>query len=538
MTTPRDTSEPVFPRSLTWLGIVILGSALTSIAVPEAIASGSAVHSSTIEWPSVNLNDGILSGGTPHVFTSGMRGWGDAPFSALGPMGLEWQTPFDLARREAYSGSASSVALTPGGSSHWTSGGLLFPRPDDVVQTTSTIRVEANQAQWNIRLFSGAEDTMSAFRFFWTAGLVSSYAPEYSSPAAGVIVINDSSGRHPTLVLRATSTAGVVQWGGSGIYTAPLNTGEREPTLYVHSTGDQDITVVITVGVVDSDPCARAEAITFAAENASANATEWPTLTRCLASPSWEATAGEETTLSLALSSAVPAYGEGQSRALSLEGLPPGVSWQRLADTDDGLAVRLSAAANVTPGDYPVSLSAHTATTVGGVTQKSEPLSATGVLTIAPAVIVEPEPEPEPVPEPEEPPAPTEENDAEPVIEPAPEPDVEETLAGTVQPESSGNRPTIRVIPPSEEPVVILPRFRLAAPAPELPEPDVESFAVARPEEIPLVSPPPVTPVPASVAVPPEPIAASAWLGLSLLASLALGGLIAALRRRPEQAVE
>jgi hypothetical protein len=115
---------------------------------------------------------------------------------------------------------------------------------------------------------------------------------------------------------------------------------------------------------------------------------------------------------------------------------------------------------------------------------------------------------------------------------------VEETLAGTAQPESSGNRPTIRVIPPSEEPVVILPRFRLAAPAPELPEPDVESFAVARPEEIPLVSPPPVTPVPASVAVPPEPIAASAWLGLSLLASLALGGLIAALRRRPEQAVE
>jgi predicted lipid-binding transport protein (Tim44 family) len=85
---------------------------------------------------------------------------------------------------------------------------------------------------------------------------------------------------------------------------------------------------------------------------------------------------------------------------------------------------------------------------------------------------------------------------------------------------------------------VILPRVRLATPSPELPEPDVESFAVARPEEIPLVSPPPAAPVPASAEAPPEPIAASAWLGLSLLASLALGGLIAALRRRREQPVE
>jgi hypothetical protein len=538
MTTPRNTPEPVFPRSLTWLGIVILGSALTSLTIPEAVASGSALNSSTIEWPSVNLNDGVLSGGTPHVFSSGMRGWGDAPFSALGPMGLEWQTPFELARREVYSGSASSIALTPGGASLWTSGGLLFPRPDDVVDTTSTIRVEANQAQWNIRLFSGAEDTMSAFRFFWTAGLVSSYAPEYSSPAPGVIVINDSSGQHPTLVLRATSTAGVVQWGGSGIYTAPLNSGEREPTLYVHSTGAQDITVVISVGIVDSDPCARAEAITFASENASAPATAWPALTRCMASPSWAATAGEETTLSVALASALPDYVEGQSRTLSIEGLPPGVSWQRMADTENGLAVQLSAASDVSPGDYPVSLSAHTATTLGGVTQKSEPLSATGVLTIAPAVIVEPEPEPEPMPEPEEPPAPAEEDDAEPVVEPAVEPDTEETVASAPQPESSGDSRTIRVSPPSEEPVVILPRVRLATPSPELPEPDVESFAVARPEEIPLVSPPPAAPVPASAEAPPEPIAASAWLGLSLLASLALGGLIAALRRRREQPVE
>ena len=528
MTTPRNTPEPVFPRSLTWLGIVILGSALTSIAIPGAVASGSAVHSSTIEWPSVNLNDGILTGGRPHVFATGMQGWGDAPFSALGPMGLEWETPFELARRVAYSGSASAVSLTPGGQSSWTSAGLLFPRPDDVVDTTSSISIDAHQAKWSIRLLSGAEGTMSPFRFLWTAGLVSSYAPEYSSPAAGVIVISDSSGQHPTLVLRATSTAGVVQWGGSGIYTAPLNTGEHQPTLYVHSTGAKDITVVITVGIVDSDPCARAEAITFAGSNASADATAWPTLTRCMASPSWNATAGEETTLRLALDGAVPDYGEGQARALSIEGLPPGASWERLPDTDEGLAVRLSAGPAVSPGDYPLSLSAHTMTTLGGVTQKSEPLSATGVLTMRPPVVVEPEPEPEP------PPAPSDGGVAEPEIEP----DVEATSLSAPQPQSSGPPPAITTAPSSDQPAVGAPRGRLITPPPESPEPTVEPFAVARPQEIPLVDPPPFTPVPTSAEVPPEPIAASAWLGLSLLASLALGGLIAALRRRREQPVE
>lgn len=534
MTTPHNTSERVFPRSLTWLGIVILGSALTSIAIPEAIASGSAVRSSTIEWPSANLNDGILTGGAPHVFDTGMQGWGDAPFSALGPMGLEWETPFDLARRVAYSGSASAVSLTPGGQSSWTSTGLLFPRPDDVVDTTSNISIDANQAKWNIRLLSGAEGTMTPFRFFWTAGLVSSYAPEYSSLAAGVIVISDSSGQHPTLVVRATSTAGVVQWGGSGIYTAPLNTGEHQPTLYVHSTGAKDITVVITVGIVDSDPCSRGEAITFAGANASSDATAWSTLTGCLASPSWDATAGEETTLNLALDSAVPDYGEGQARALSIDGLPAGVSWERLPDTEEGLALRLSATADVSPGDYPLSLSAHTMTTVGGVTQKSEPLSATGVLTMRPAVVVEPEPEPEPKPEPEQPSAPTEGSDTEPEIEP----EVEATTLLAPEPQSPGPPPAITAAPSSDQPAVRAPRGRLITPSPESPEPAAEPFAVTRPQELPLVTPPPVTPEPASAEAPPEPTAASAWLGLSLLASLALGGLIAALRRRREHPVE
>lgn len=533
MTTPHDPSAPIFPRSVTWLGIVILGSALTSFALPPAVAADIAVQSSTIEWPGAQLDNGVLSGGTPVEFTSGMRGWGDAPFSALGTMGLEWETAFNPARRELYGGAASGVSLVPGGVSSWTSSGLLFPRPNDFVDTTSTIRVEANQARWSIQLVAGQEGTMTPYRFFWTAGLIGSYDSRFSSPAPGVMVINDASGQHPTLVLRATSTAGVLEWGGGGIYTAPLASGEKNPTLYIHSTAEQHITVVITLGIVDSDPCQGAEAIAFAGANASASATAWPTLTGCLADPLWVATAGEETTLSIPLDSALPALGVDQVRELSIGGLPEGVTWQRLVDNADKLNILLSASGDVAPGDYALSVGAHTATTAGGVTRKSQPLQSAGTLTIEPAVVVVPEPDPEPEPEPvsEEVFADNEEPESGPAEDSLPE------TAAVIAPEpqSSGSTPAALRSTPEEEATITRPLRRVTVPDPETLEPAATPFAVARPQETPLFREPPVEPLPRGAEVPPEPTAASAWLGLSLLVSLALGALFAARRRRREQ---
>lgn len=524
MTSQRNAPAHVFPRSLTWIGITILGSALTSIAMPHAVAQGPALHSSTVEWSGADLPNGVISGGAPASYTSGIYGWGAAPFSSLGPMGLEWETPFELARRELYMGSESNVALVPGGISGWTSNGLLFPRPTDSVDTTSTISIDANQARWSVRLYAVKEGTMSPFRFFWIAGLVDSYESVFSSPSPGVVVISDASQKHPTLVLRATATSGVVQWGGSGIYSAPLGAGEKQPTLYVHSTGAQDITVTITLGVVDSDPCESAGAINFATANAATAATPWPTLTSCMGSPSWVAQAGESAVLEIPLAAALDDLGADHSRELSIDGLPAGVTWERLGDTPSGLSVRLDSDGTVTPGAYSLSFSALTATTTGGVTRRSQPLSSLGALEITAPAEIAPPPEPELA--------------QEPVVD---EPTSESTLEPTsIQPDDARGQATSAEpdSPPTAQVVAEAPRARLSAPAPVLPESPAEPFAIARPQELPLFIKPPVTPLYGNTEEPPEPTVAGSWVGLSLLVSLALGAFIAAIRRRKEPAEE
>lgn len=525
MTTPNNIPPPVFPRSLTWLGIVILGSALTATAIPQAVASGPALHSATIEWSGADLPNGVISGGAPSVYTSGVRGWGAAPFFALGTMGLEWETPFELARREPYLGNESPVALVPGGVSAWTSNGLLFPRPNDSVDTTSTISIDANRARWSIELNGVREDTMSPFRFFWVAGLVDSYESVYSSPAPGVVVISDGAGKHPTLVLKATSTSGIVQWGGSGIYTADLASGERQPTLYVHSTSDQNITVAITLGIVDSDPCERTNAIGFASASADSPTSSWSTLTSCLGNPSWVAQAGESTVLTLPLNSALPALGAEEARELSISGLPSGVTWEQLANTEGGLSVRVVSDRNVPPGDYPLSFSALTTTTTGGVTHRSQPLMSGGNLAVSAPAEIAPPPEPEPEAILDEP---SLENDLD-----GPE---EVALASTdasaqATPPATDSRPTEQSVLPVGPP-------RLALPTPEQPERPIAPLAIARPQELPLVTKPPAASLPALAEEPPEPTNASSWVGLSLLTSLIVGALIAAVRRRKEPAEE
>ncbi len=550
--------------------MVLLGSALTTSAVPPALANSGAIVTSSISWPAAQLNNGIISGGAPRDYLSGLMGWGLAPLSSLGQMGMEWTSPYDPARREPFFGTLEESAITPGGRSTWTTSGLLSPRPEQNFFAVIATRAEHNHIAWTIDLLALDEDAMAPNRFYWIADLAPGYQAVYSSPAPGQLVISDESGAHPTLVVRATTTAGTLQWGGGSLYTDPLVNGEGEPTLYVHGTNAMDMRISITLGIIDHDPCSSPTAAAFALANANAPATLWPSITECLGSADWTLEANTSSQLSIPLGSETPALAPGAERALTISGLPDGVSWEGLPSDGGEITVNLSATDAVVPGDYPLTFDAVTTTTTGGALQRSQPLRSTGSLRIDPAVVVieEPEPEPELEPEPEPAPVPEEEPVPEPVAEPevipepepepGPAPDPEPSPEAEPQPEAEQPASAPEETAP-EEPVVLVQAEPVASPA----QVGVSIVESAPSAALVVQDPPSVVPVrelepaglPEAVFVPrepteitlspreprnipspqivspPEPNVAGAWLGLSLMISLAAGGLIAALRR-------
>lgn len=571
----RSTTRSAFSPLTTWIGVVILGSALTTTVVPPALANSAAIVTSSIAWPEAALDNGIVSGGTPRDYLTGTEGWGLAPLSSVGSMGLEWTSPYDPARREPFFGTLQESSIAPGGLSTWNTAGLLSPRPEQNFYATIAHRAQHNQLEWAIDLFVLDEDAMAPNRFYWIADLAPGYQAVYSSPAPGQLVISDASKTHPTLVLHATTTAGTLQWGGSGIYTNALADGEQEPTLYVYGTNVRELRISVTLGIIDHDPCSSATATNFAAANATAPATLWPSITECLGDASWTLETHTSEALEIPLDPETPPLDAGQERTLTISGLPDGVSWEPLSSDASGMAVTLTATDTVVPGDYPLAFEAVTTTTTGGVVRRSQPLRSTGSLRIDPAPVVieepepEPAPEPEPVPDPEPAPEPEPEPEPEPVPdpEPVPEPDPEPVVDPTPVPETEEEPAPVETA--VEDPVVVAP----ADPAPADPTPadnaPVEEPAPAAPQEIapsvalplpyePIVSEVrdvetpalpeetfvPREPVEISLSPrqarsitmpeplsPPEPLIAGAWLGLSLLMSLAAGGLIATLRR-------
>ena len=225
---------------------------------------------------------------------------------------------------------------------------------------------------------------MTDKRIFLETELPASYQSVYSSPGAGTLLIQDSSHQHPTLIAHAATTAGTLQWGGQGSFTQPLSDGELHPTAYVHSTGEMDYTVTLTVGIVDYDPCSGPDAATFAQAQAGVFGVAWPSLTSCLSSPSWSVMAdgnpSEPSTL--VFLDAMTPLGSGATRALEITGLPTGVTWRRLPDSSLSLVLELTAHEDVTPGQYPLTLSTATHTTLGGVTVVSEQSQTTGTLEV------------------------------------------------------------------------------------------------------------------------------------------------------------
>ena len=412
--------------------MVILGSALATSVVPPALANSASISTSSITWPTAALDNGIISGGAPRDYLTGTEGWGLAPLSSVGSMGMEWTSPNDPARRELFFGTLQESSITPGGLSSWSTAGLLSPRPEQNFFATIATRAEHNQLAWTIDLLALDEDAMAPNRFYWIADLAPGYEAVYSSSAPGQLVISDASNTHPTLVFQATTTAGTLLWGGGEIYTDALVNGEQSPTLYIYGTSAMDMRISITLGIIEEPQ----------------------------------------------------------------------------------------------PEPDPV----------------PEP---------------EPAPEPEPVPEPEPTPAP----EPEPETEPVPEPDpvvVPEPIAGEeaepLPDESAPEEPAVEQVQPvpSEEPATVSAPESAPAEASKIPEaPAVVEVRDGEPAALPepafLPSEPveiPLTPrEPRKISIPetfspPEPRFAGAWLGLSLMVSLAAGGLIAALRRWRNQMAE
>jgi hypothetical protein len=376
------------------------------------------------------LDNGIISGGAPRDYLTGTEGWGLAPLSSVGSMGMEWTSPNDPARRELFFGTLQESSITPGGLSSWSTAGLLSPRPEQNFFATIATRAEHNQLAWTIELLALDEDAMAPNRFYWIAGLAPGYQAVYSSSAPGQLVISDASNTHPTLVFQATTTAGTLLWGGGEIYTDALVNGEQSPTLYIYGTSAMDMRISITLGIIE----------------------------------------------------------------------------------------------------------------------EPEP---------APEPDPEPEPAPEPEPEPEPTPAPEPEPETEPVPEPAPVV-VPEPIAGEeaepLPEESAPEEPAVEQVQPvpSEEPATVSAPESAPAEAAAIPEaPAVLEVRDGEPAALPepafLPSEPveiPLTPrEPRRISIPetfspPEPRFAGAWLGLSLMVSLAAGGLTAALRRWRNQMAE
>jgi hypothetical protein len=358
---------------------------------------------------------------------------------------------------------------------------------------------------------------MTGNRFFWIADLLDGYDSVFTTPHNQTLVVSDTQGLHPTMVLHAASTAGTVVWGGAERYTAPLVNGENKPTLYVHSTDEMDITITITAGIIDHDPCSGQAALALANTSATVYGTAWPTFTSCLGSPQWDPieAGSNPQSLSLELDPRVPELEPHQTRELTITGLPAGVTWTPESLTPPLLSIELTADASVPPGDYPLVFDVVTRSEINSVVSYSHALNTTGSLTITPAPAPEPEPEPE--------------------SELGVEEDIEESIESVVpvligESSSSGSRVLL-----NEPSVVVEPVVTSRALTPPQPIEEITgAFVVpATPAERELFTP--RERVPSYSPVIPEPSAASAWLGVSLAIAAALAGIFALLLRRSEE---
>lgn len=503
MPSSHTHTHRVFPPALTWIGVLILGSGLSHSVAPSALASTPGVSSATTSFLAFDTKEGVFVGGQRRDFPTGVQGFGQGAFSSLGSLAMERGVSVEDNQRDEYVGSATSIGPNPGGISSWQNTGMFFPQHDQTLLLTNTVGLNGDTTTWSTRIESLLSGSMTNNRIVWDARLAESFVPVYTTQAGGVLLVSDSSGTHPTVAIKATSTAGDLVWGGPGGFLTPLTNGSRTPTVYVHSVSSLDFTLSVVVTLIDHDPCSATVALTLAGSVAGVVGSTSETLTSCLGAPAWSASAGATSTLGLALLPPARELSSNQIRVLEIWGLPDGATAEEISGTNASLSFALEVSDTTEPGSYPVSLLLRTVTTIGGVKSFSEPFTSSGNLTITPVVIPEPEAVEDREAEISAPPPATRSSgsSATPSVT-SREEAVPKALKPVKLPEADAIEPLLSpVIPLSDS----------------APEPD--------PEPVPKASEP-------SVVEPPTPAAASALLGVTMVGALALGTLFAMLKRR------
>ena len=500
-------STPVFSRWVSWVGILLLGAGVVSATPAPSVATAPALATSSLQFSALSQSAGTLSGAAPVVYSSGVGGWGGAPLSAVGPLGLEWDVDGSTGRR-AYQGSTESESFTPGGVSSWVGAGSLARSPRETLFVRQTVQAEGNSVRFTMALEPIDDDVLQGRRLYFSTTLAGGYASEFSGAGTSTLVVTDTSHTHPTLVLHASSGEGVLTWSGPDSFTDRLSNGDVAPTLYLHSSNTDEFTFSVTVGVIDRDPCSATDAASFALTKAGSLGETWAARTSCLQAPTWSVIAdGEPETSTLDTGLSLEGLAADTSINLAFSGLPDGVTISRRADSGTAAGVTITADNSVTPGTYSPVVTRTRHVTTGGVTTVSQPDSVTGSLTIsaAPPPVIE-EVEEAPLAE-EEPPA----------REPA-SPRSETTPPSPVIPditvEDPPAAPPARIVEEVSEPEPIAlepPPVADTKPQPTWPDPSY----------LPLFEP----------AIP-EPVNAGAWLGTSLAAVALGGGLLGFFRRR------
>ena len=502
----RHTTSP-FSATTSWVGILLLGAGLSSAFVSPTHASAPGPQTASVEWASIDESLGVLSGGVQRDFATGVTGWQAPAFSALGALGIEWTSPTGTETRRGVSPDPGSQSPNPGGESSWSTPGYLSANPNNQIYSEQTVSISGNQVRFSFRHRSLSDESAINRRIYWVAGLSEGYLPVFTGQGSTSLLVRDASGAHPTLIMTATTTAGVASFeGGESLYT-PLVDGDRNPTLYVIPGDSADFTMTITVGLVDSDPCSTGAAASFASSQAGTYGVVWESQQSCLQAPTWSTSADGSPSAALSLDFAAPYSPPAAptTRTLTVAGLPDGVTWERQDDAGSSLIVTVTASEAVAPGDYPVELRTRESVSADGVTLLSRPSRVTGTLTVTAPV---PAPE-DPAPEPAAGASAASPADGAEASPPAAAPVVSDVIQA---------RPAVRAPPPQDDVVDV----------PVTPSPDPRSVE-GPPRAVPVDREPralnQVEPII------PEPLAAGVWLG-PLMAALAAGGILAGIRRR------
>lgn len=476
-----------------------MGAGLTQIALPASEASAPGPQTASIAYSGFDNSFGVLSGGQQRDFTTGLYGWQGAAFASLGMMGIEWTTATGTEARLDFSPDSGTASPSPGGDSSWTAPGYLSANPNNLIYTNNTISISGNQARFSQRHRSLSDESAINRRLYWVAELASGYDPVFSGAGSSTLLISDSSGVHPTIIIHVTSAAGSPLFAGNASMYTPLVDGDTSPTLYLAPGYATDFTMEITVGIVDADPCSASAASSFATAQAGVFGQVWDSLTSCAQPASWSVTADGEASepLSLAFQSPYQAPEAPVTRTLTVSGLPEGVDWERLDDEGSALRVSLTTPTTLEPGEYSLSWSSRDQRDEGGVLTSLRQSASTATLTV--------------------------------LATPPPPPALEEVSSSASPPLSSSSAPVTEA-----DVAVAIPE--VANPEPGYPEPVTEVPSVVDPEPEPELSLPRVIDrEPRGVDDPrvviPEPLGAGMWLGIGT-GVLASGGLVAAIRRR------